>query len=126
MWVSSIIDAPRDNTRSGAIQYRCAGTATRARSRSDLVVSSYPEWKQDFNVRPIINSIVLALIVTGRHNQSRSEEHTSELQSPYDLVCRLLLEKKKKKQIDISMDVKKINTHNHVSHECVVQLNRKR
>src|SRR6266516_4398694 len=28
----------------------------------------------------------------------RSEEHTSELQSPYDLVCRLLLEKKKKNQ----------------------------
>src|SRR5437867_6704873 len=27
--------------------------------------------------------------------QERSEEHTSELQSPYDLVCRLLLEKKK-------------------------------
>src|SRR5437867_5195701 len=26
----------------------------------------------------------------------RSEEHTSELQSPYDLVCRLLLEKKNK------------------------------
>src|SRR5207248_3606695 len=30
-------------------------------------------------------------------HQNRSEEHTSELQSPYDLVCRLLLEKKKKK-----------------------------
>src|SRR6185312_16485834 len=29
---------------------------------------------------------------------SRSEEHTSELQSRSDLVCRLLLEKKKKKQ----------------------------
>src|SRR5438552_13350716 len=29
--------------------------------------------------------------------QSRSEEHTSELQSPDHLVCRLLLEKKKKK-----------------------------
>src|SRR5437867_6683146 len=28
--------------------------------------------------------------------ETRSEEHTSELQSPYDLVCRLLLEKKKK------------------------------
>src|SRR5207248_11030319 len=28
--------------------------------------------------------------------RSRSEEHTSELQSPYDLVCRLLLEKKKR------------------------------
>src|SRR5690349_23994387 len=30
--------------------------------------------------------------------QSRSEEHTSELQSRRDLVCRLLLEKKKKNQ----------------------------
>src|SRR5699024_12843198 len=29
----------------------------------------------------------------------RSEEHTSELQSRFDLVCRLLLEKKKKKNI---------------------------
>src|SRR5690348_17777464 len=29
---------------------------------------------------------------------SRSEEHTSELQSPVHLVCRLLLEKKKKQQ----------------------------
>src|SRR5258708_12041757 len=31
--------------------------------------------------------------------QGRSEEHTSELQSPDHLVCRLLLEKKKKKKI---------------------------
>src|SRR3989454_2775398 len=30
--------------------------------------------------------------------QARSEEHTSELQSPCNLVCRLLLEKKKKKE----------------------------
>src|SRR5574341_1076019 len=32
-------------------------------------------------------------------NYLRSEEHTSELQSPTNLVCRLLLEKKKKKII---------------------------
>src|SRR5258708_29663599 len=32
------------------------------------------------------------------HSQVRSEEHTSELQSPDHLVCRLLLEKKKTKQ----------------------------
>src|SRR5437764_8113349 len=31
--------------------------------------------------------------------QDRSEEHTSELQSPMYLVCRLLLEKKKRKAI---------------------------
>src|SRR5256885_7784947 len=32
-------------------------------------------------------------------DQRRSEEHTSELQSPCNLVCRLLLEKKKNKPI---------------------------
>src|SRR5690348_18126440 len=32
-----------------------------------------------------------------RTNKERSEEHTSELQSPVHLVCRLLLEKKKKR-----------------------------
>src|SRR5207248_6930539 len=40
---------------------------------------------------------VLQLIAEGESNKQiaaeRSEEHTSELQSPYDLVCRLLLEK---------------------------------
>src|SRR5215467_14932423 len=34
----------------------------------------------------------------GRDETMRSEEHTSELQSPCNLVCRLLLEKKKKKK----------------------------
>src|SRR5688500_6929717 len=33
-----------------------------------------------------------------RHRGHRSEEHTSELQSPCKLVCRLLLEKKQKKK----------------------------
>src|SRR5207247_6316520 len=36
----------------------------------------------------------------------RSEEHTSELQSRVDLVCRLLLEKKKTKKIRIIPDSK--------------------
>src|SRR5688572_32624963 len=41
------------------------------------------------------------LIAYGRLDKpsDRSEEHTSELQSQSNLVCRLLLEKKKKKQI---------------------------
>src|SRR5437868_13155002 len=33
-----------------------------------------------------------------RHDDPRSEEHTSELQSRFDLVCRLLLEKKNNKR----------------------------
>src|SRR5256885_17028205 len=36
------------------------------------------------------------------HAKHRSEEHTSELQSPCNLVCRLLLEKKKKSGKNIS------------------------
>src|SRR2546428_5321785 len=42
-----------------------------------------------------------AIAPAGWHAESaiRSEEHTSELQSRSDLVCRLLLEKKKKQQI---------------------------
>src|SRR5215467_12597245 len=35
--------------------------------------------------------------------EDRSEEHTSELQSPCNLVCRLLLEKKKKKRVNLSI-----------------------
>src|SRR5207248_11269388 len=34
------------------------------------------------------------VVLEGGRPGVRSEEHTSELQSPYDLVCRLLLEKK--------------------------------
>src|SRR5216684_9402957 len=41
-----------------------------------------------------------------RHVETRSEEHTSELQSRLHLVCRLLLEKKKKKII-INLYLKK-------------------
>src|SRR5690348_17922722 len=36
-----------------------------------------------------------------RARRTRSEEHTSELQSPVHLVCRLLLEKKNIKSIDV-------------------------
>src|SRR5256885_13192966 len=38
---------------------------------------------------------VRRLLLLNGHGGQRSEEHTSELQSPCNLVCRLLLEKKK-------------------------------
>src|SRR5699024_12509592 len=40
------------------------------------------------------------IFATQEDSLPRSEEHTSELQSRFDLVCRLLLEKKKKIQQD--------------------------
>src|SRR5262245_64089470 len=45
--------------------------------------------------------------LTARALRRRSEEHTSELQSLRHLVCRLLLEKKKKKKIDIPTETPK-------------------
>src|SRR2546427_2795601 len=41
----------------------------------------------------------------------RSEEHTSELQSQSNLVCRLLLEKKKKKKMNIKSGTNKDKSH---------------
>src|SRR5690349_24057162 len=43
-----------------------------------------------------INGAAAANLHSLRPNQVRSEEHTSELQSRRELVCRLLLEKKKR------------------------------
>src|SRR5436309_8820230 len=59
-------------------------------------------------------------LLTGLRSASRSEEHTSELQSRENLVCRLLLEKKKKKQNCLSAPKEPnatqqilVTTHNH-------------
>src|SRR2546427_2635718 len=46
-------------------------------------------------------------LLEDEHLIARSEEHTSELQSQSNLVCRLLLEKKKKKQTE---DIKPTTT----------------
>src|SRR5438046_7128612 len=45
----------------------------------------------------IVDYYLLRVTKTFSKNRQRSEEHTSELQSLTNLVCRLLLEKKKKK-----------------------------
>src|SRR2546426_4475131 len=49
-------------------------------------------------------AFLISLALTFEFRQDvlgRSEEHTSELQSPCNLVCRLLLEKKKKKTLTV-------------------------
>src|SRR5438034_6415491 len=61
-------------------------------------------------VGPRLNSLFFPCGPGGGRMSSaykRSEEHTSELQSHSDLVCRLLLEKKKKKKI--SKDINNTN-----------------
>src|SRR2546422_7405905 len=62
-------------------------------------------------LREVIEGTEVDLLVGGRRARldrpvaHRSEEHTSELQSRLHLVCRLLLEKKKKQK-------EKVNVHN--------------
>src|SRR5438034_5831495 len=65
-------------------------------SRARSVVASHRAGCRVRGARASFQSIRRS--VSLRPNCTRSEEHTSELQSHSDLVCRLLLEKKKKKK----------------------------
>src|SRR5256885_9426382 len=53
-----------------------------------------------------------------RTNRHRSEEHTSELQSPCNLVCRLLLEKKTSRQTSRPPPQNRLAMHYLCSHHC--------
>src|SRR5438094_1444007 len=67
--------------------------------RDDAVKGVRPDFgfqEFDFGLRRFLPELAVQILAAAR--LPRSEEHTSELQSPYDLVCRLLLEKKKRLQ----------------------------
>src|SRR5260370_6328735 len=66
-------------------------TLFRSRKDGDDLVARLALGLRDRGAR-----LFLILFVQPLHEQYRSEEHTSELQSHLNLVCRLLLEKKKK------------------------------
>src|SRR2546426_8539688 len=69
------------------------------RVRQLLVVGRLKDWKYRVLLRPGVSGVThrTPKIIEIERRYVRSEEHTSELQSPCNLVCRLLLEKKKKK-----------------------------
>src|SRR5437867_7500801 len=76
--------------------FRSANVPVVAWSGGSRAVSVWNITKQEpRTIRQSAGSLAVALSPDGQR-LARSEEHTSELQSPYDLVCRLLLEKKKK------------------------------
>src|SRR5437867_6671922 len=76
-------------------KFKAVKAAEKARAKSAI-----PKWA-------LIGAAILILVAIAfgflfwQRQKLRSEEHTSELQSPYDLVCRLLLENKKNKPIVI-------------------------
>src|SRR2546426_3847537 len=83
---ASSLDLPK---KGGAAEPLAAAQQTTAPPRSPLPAA-----------KPIAD-LSEAFVAVAEHVKPavvRSEEHTSELQPPCNLVCRLLLEKKKKKQ----------------------------
>src|SRR3989454_1671357 len=96
--VGALIDAVRHAVRVGV-----AGAAVSVHRGPGRCIGTL--------VESVVHAVVVgvggaAAHVDGRaQRRVRSEEHTSELQSPCNLVCRLLLEKKKKNQIDLTVDL---------------------
>src|SRR5207248_3687411 len=76
------------NTASVTDEYNDSGS-----SSVTTVIDQDRDWKlyKDVVVAPAHGDDPDATIPIENHGFDRSEEHTSELQSPYDLVCRLLL-----------------------------------
>src|SRR2546427_8663196 len=76
---------------------RNLSSATASAASSSLpswpAIGPFQMWKVP-SFRPFLTSSIFALASAGT-SSARSEEHTSELQSQSNLVCRLLLEKKK-------------------------------
>src|SRR5207249_5398753 len=88
-----------------AIMWGAFGSALALAATAALAIATFRE-----RLTPRLFAFTLALVVGcdlwlnargfwiySPEPRARSEEHTSELQSRFDLVCRLLLEKKKKK-----------------------------
>src|SRR5690554_7689115 len=81
----------------------------------------------DQKVKLKLKKELLLLIVTftfhqKKQNNLRSEQHTSELQSRPHLVCRLLLEKKKKTKIKNTNNISK-KIYHYTTHSIIKQIN---
>src|SRR5256884_899367 len=96
-------DVPRDRADRQPTRFLASGSATDT-------IGDHGEERQALGVlrqelrRGEAREMHLNLFVERGDEEVRSEEHTSELQSRLHLVCRLLLEKKKKKEIEILQD----------------------
>src|SRR2546422_6123102 len=97
----------------------CTSTSSKGNpARGPMVIpSSTPFWTAEMysrgmapprmsftKTKPLPGSAGLTVRITCPY---RSEEHTSELQSRLHLVCRLLLEKKKKRQLETAIRVQR-------------------
>src|SRR5699024_12349032 len=88
MYTLSLHDAlPISEGRNNALSYVCYLWGCKEQTVTLDGEESNPRWDKDARFESLEDAL-----------NGRSEEHTSELQSRFDLVCRLLLEKKNKKK----------------------------
>src|SRR5256885_3021824 len=86
-------DGIRDYKVTGVQTCALPISSSAALARSTLMVRASPASTMPSFTSTTPGILPMAAATAGA---TRSEEHTSELQSPCNLVCRLLLEKKKK------------------------------
>src|SRR5215467_828081 len=103
-----MVITPASSRTSG---YGCA-VANSSRAAAQAPIASTATWPSD--TMPTRPTSTPSPSVTMEYTATcviRSEEHTSELQSPCNLVCRLLLEKKNKKIINTHKHTKTIKSY---------------
>src|SRR5258708_21975788 len=89
---------PRSTLFPYTTLFRSTVYAANLDTRATRAIVKMPELRSGSGLTVNADDTVLA----GSYTEGRrSEEHTSELQSPDHLVCRLLLEKKKKTQPEV-------------------------
>src|SRR5690348_17810953 len=87
--------------RSTLFPYTTLFRSSEKVAQTNRTIEAFMETTNEIrNVLAVIEEISSQthLLALNASIEARSEEHTSELQSPVHLVCRLLLEKKKKKK----------------------------
>src|SRR5258708_27786697 len=94
MIVSVAHPAGRKQPNGGAAVFRAEASARVETSRNRRCTTPVCT-SASFGLSFLLDSFLFGWVLRGRAAVTRSEEHTSELQSPDHLVCRLLLEKKK-------------------------------
>src|SRR5689334_23578646 len=77
-------------------------------AQPEVLLADEPVSMLDVSIRLDILNLLLRL---KEEDRLRSEEHTSELQSQFHLVCRLLLEKKKKNTVQYHTAFTHIQDH---------------
>src|SRR5204862_5231438 len=94
--VNTILEMVQHKQQNGGKAQRVVVAGCLVERYRDEIQKNIPEVDAVVGTGELESILAASGITTSKPVQERSEEHTSELQSRRDLVCRLLLEKKKK------------------------------